>query len=164
MCNGFCCARLRHTLVGFLALAVMISFRRPSVERSPAAGNAPTDVDAVKFLVEAMRHCEWGIRLVEGGHSPALLVCRGNRARKWFARGPDVPSRWFPKDDLDVDSFAFGILYGRAPDDTVPRKIGADAWFDRRDADSMVHEQTIRGASDEILTLVLISDPEMLGE
>jgi hypothetical protein len=47
----------------------------------------------------------------------------------------------------------------------VPRKISADAWFDRRGADEyMVHEQTIRTASDEILTLVLISDPEMLEE
>jgi hypothetical protein len=105
------------------------------------------------------------IRLVEGGHSPALLVCHGSKGRKWFARGPDVPSRWFPKDDLDVDSFAFGILYGQAPDDPSPRKIGADAWFDRRDADKyLVHEQTIRSAPDEILTLVLITDPDMLDE
>ena len=40
----------------------------------------PTGVDVVKFLVEA-------IRLVEGGHSPALLVCHGLKGRKWFARG-----------------------------------------------------------------------------
>ena len=94
-----------------------------------------------------------------------MLVCHGLRGRKWFARGPDVPARWFPKDDLDADSFAFGILFGKSPDDPTPRKIGADAWFDRRDADKyMVHEQTIRSASDEILTLVLISDPEMLEE
>jgi uncharacterized protein DUF955 len=105
------------------------------------------------------------IRLVEGGHSPALLVCHGSKGRKWFARSPDVPSRWFPRDELDADSFAFGILYGKAPDDAVPRKIGADAWFDRRDADKyMVHEQTIRSASDEVLTLVLLSDTEMLEE
>jgi hypothetical protein len=105
------------------------------------------------------------IRIVEGGHSPALLVCHGSRGRKWFARGPDVPSRWFPKDELDADSFAFGVLFGKASDDPAPRKIGADAWFDRRDADKyLVYEQTIRSASDEILTLVLISDPEMLEE
>lgn len=105
------------------------------------------------------------IRLVEGGHSPALLVCHGLKGRKWFARGRDVPTRWFPKDDLDADSFAFGVLFGKAPDDPMPRKIGADAWFDRRDAEKyIVHEQTIRSASDEILTLVLIGDPEMLEE
>ena len=105
------------------------------------------------------------IRLVESGHSPAFLVCHGLKGRKWFARGPDVPSRWFPRDDLDADSFAFGVLYGKNPDDPMPRKIDADAWFDRRDASKFaVHEQTIRSASDEILTLVLINDPEMLEE
>ncbi|THD59581.1 MAG: ImmA/IrrE family metallo-endopeptidase [Bradyrhizobium sp.] len=103
------------------------------------------------------------IRLVEGGHSPALLVCHGLKGRKWFARGPDVPPRWFPRDDLDADSFAFGVLFGKKPDDPMPRKIDAEAWFDRRDAGKFaVHEQTIRSATDEILTLVLINDPEML--
>jgi hypothetical protein len=105
------------------------------------------------------------IRLVENGHSPAFLVCHGSKGRKWFVRGPDVPSRWFPKDDLDSDSFAFGVLFGRVTDDTMPRKIGADAWFDRRDADRyIVHEQTMRSAADEILTLVLLSEPRMLEE
>jgi hypothetical protein len=105
------------------------------------------------------------IRLVEGGHSPALLVCHGLKGRKWFARGPDVPSRWFPRDDLDADSFAFGVLYGKRPDDPMPRKIDADAWFDRRDAAKFViHEQTMRTGAEEILTLILFSDEEMLEE
>jgi hypothetical protein len=103
------------------------------------------------------------IRLVESGHSPALLVCHCSKGRKWFVGGLDVPSRWFPRSDLDADSFAFGILYGKKPDDPVPRKIGADAWFDRREAEKyLVHEQTIRTGADEIITLVLISDPDML--
>lgn len=103
------------------------------------------------------------IRLVEGGHSPALLVCHGLQGRKWFIRGPEVPEQWFPKDTLDADSFAFGVLYGGKPDDSLPRKIGADAWFDRwQAANHEVHEQTIRTGDDEILTLVLISDPRML--
>jgi Zn-dependent peptidase ImmA (M78 family) len=105
------------------------------------------------------------IRLVEAGHSPALLVCHSLKGRKWFARGPDVPLRWFPREDLDADSFAFGVLYGKRPDDAMPRKIDADAWFDRRDAGNFaVYEQTIRTAPDETLTLVLISDLEMLEE
>lgn len=103
------------------------------------------------------------IRLVEGDHSPALLVCHGHQGRKWFTRGPEVPEHWFPKDTLDADSFAFGVLYGGKPDDLLPRKIGADAWFDRWEAaNHEVHEQTIRTGDDEILTLVLISDPRML--
>ena len=71
--------------------------------------------------------------------------------------------RWFPRADLDAESFAFGILFGNSPDDQVPRKIGADAWFDRRDADQFeIQEQTVRVANDEILTLLLINEPRML--
>ena len=105
------------------------------------------------------------IRLVDGDHSPALLVCHSSHGRKWFTRAPGVPSRWFPRVDLDAESFAFGVLYGRNADDPIPRKIGADAWFDRREASNHeVHEQTVRTGPDEILTLVLISDPQMLDE
>jgi len=105
------------------------------------------------------------IRLVEGGHSPALLVCHDRAGRKWFSRGPDVPSRWFPRPDLDADSFAFGILHAGRPDDPFPRKIGADAWFDRWEAQKYeVQEQTIRADTYEILTLVLITDPDMLDD
>jgi hypothetical protein len=45
----------------------------------------------------------------------------------------------------------------------MPRRIGADAWFDRRDAERFeVHEQTMRTSPEETLTLVAISDPKML--
>ena len=36
------------------------------------------------------------IRLVEDKHSPVLLVCHGHEGRKWFARSPEIPNRWFP--------------------------------------------------------------------
>jgi hypothetical protein len=103
------------------------------------------------------------IRLVDLGHAPALLVCHSTTGRKWFTRGPDVPSRWFPRDNLDADSFAFGLLFGNEPDDTMPRRIGADAWFDRWEAQKYdVHEQSVRTADDEVLTIVLITDARML--
>lgn len=103
------------------------------------------------------------IRLVECDHSPALLVCHGPKGRKWFTRAPSVPQRWFPQDNLGADSYAFGIQFGGNPDDPIPRKIGADAWFDRWDAERFeVYEQTIRSGPEETLTTVLISDPAML--
>jgi hypothetical protein len=105
------------------------------------------------------------IRLVDSRHTTAVLVCHGPKGRKWFARSPDVPDRWFPQDSLDSESFAFSILFGDAPDDRAPHKIGADAWFDRREAERFeVLEQTVRTAADEILTLVLITDGEMLDD
>lgn len=103
------------------------------------------------------------IRLVEGRHFSAVLVCHGHKGRKWFTRSPDVPERWFPQDTLDADSFAFGVLFGRQPNDAWPRKIPADAWFDRSEAQRYdVHEQTVRTGDEEILTLILCRDPRML--
>ena len=73
------------------------------------------------------------------------------------------PSRWFPRNELDADSFAFGVFRAGRPDDPMPRKIGADAWFDRWEAEKYeIQEQTIRTGTDEVLTLILITDPDML--
>jgi hypothetical protein len=105
------------------------------------------------------------IRLVEGDHSPALAVCHGTGGRKWFVRAPSVSPRWFPRDSLDSESFAFDVLFGKAEGTTMPRKIGADAWFDRGEAEKYdVLEQTVRTGNNEILTLVLIPDERMCEE
>jgi hypothetical protein len=100
-----------------------------------------------------------------GRHFSAVLVCHGPNGRKWFTRSPDIPDRWFPQDTLDPESFAFGVLFGKQPNDAIPRRIPADAWFDRSEAQRYeVHEQTIQTGSEEILTLVLFRDPKMLEE
>jgi Zn-dependent peptidase ImmA (M78 family) len=105
------------------------------------------------------------IRLVESNHFPAFVVCHGPQGRKWFARAPIVPDRWFPRDTLDSESFAFEVLHGSKSDDPLPRKIGADAWFDRWEAAKFeVQEQTMRTIEDEVLTLVLITDRKMIEE
>ena len=105
------------------------------------------------------------IRLVEDNYFVACLVCHGCDGRKWFARSSEVPARWFPSKDLSQDSFAFDMLFGSATEQTFPRKVGADAWFDRRDAsDYEVREQTIRTSDKEILSIILIEDQEMLRE
>lgn len=104
-------------------------------------------------------------RLMSSDHSPSLIVCHGRNGRKWFVSAPSVPSKWFPRNDLDAESFAMRVLFGSGPEDSSPRKIGADAWFDRREAERFeVHEQTIRTGSDEILTPILISDLAMLDD
>ena len=119
-------------------------------------------VDAVAAIFNTSRTAT-AIRLVDGDHSPALLVCHDSQGRKWFTRAPAVPSRWFPRDELDPESFAFGVLYGRNADDQIPRRIGAEAWFDRWEAaNHEVHEQTVRTGQDEIVTLLLITEPRML--
>jgi hypothetical protein len=55
------------------------------------------------------------------------------------------------------------VLFGGNPDDSAPRKIDADASFDRFDASKYsIHEQTMRSGPDEILTLLTITDDRML--
>jgi hypothetical protein len=105
------------------------------------------------------------IRLIESRHSPALLVCHGLQGRNWFTRSPDVPTRWFPRDDLDPGSFAFDLLFGQGQEQTHPHLVGADAWFDRNEAQRYeLHEHSVRTAEDEILTLLLLSEEGMLEE
>jgi hypothetical protein len=103
------------------------------------------------------------IRLVEGNYLLACLICHGPDGRKWFTQAPEVPARWFPSKELSADSFAFDMLFRRADEQPFPRKIGAGAWFDRRDADRYeVREQTITVGDSDILTLILIDDEDML--
>ena len=102
-------------------------------------------------------------RLVESRHSPALLVCHGLEGRKWFARSTDVPDRWFPRDDLDPESFGFDLLFGQGQEETHPRLIGADAWFDRDEAERYeLREHSVRTGDDEILTLLMLTEDRML--
>jgi hypothetical protein len=121
--------------------------------------------DAVRAIADVFdtSRAATAIRLVEDRYFVGCLVCHGRRGRKWFTRSPEVPERWFPRPDLAAESFAFNVLFGLAPEDRFPRKIGADAWFDRWEAERHeVYEQTIRIADDEILTLVRMDDDAML--
>jgi hypothetical protein len=73
------------------------------------------------------------------------------------------PHRWFPRDDLAAESFAFGVLFGDKTEDAFPRKVGADDWFDRWEAERYeVLEQTVRTGDAEILTLIIVTDDRML--
>ncbi|MGC0322519.1 hypothetical protein ABIG06_003148 [Bradyrhizobium sp. USDA 326] len=121
--------------------------------------------DAVGRLAEAFKTSltATAIRLVDLDQFPGFVVSHTPRGRKWFARAPSVPRHWYPREDLDPKSFAFGIQFGGRPDDGSPRKIGAGAWFERQDASRfMVREQTVRVARDETLSLILIEDKAML--
>ena len=102
------------------------------------------------------------IRLVEHGPEPAMLVCHTTKGRKWFNRSRDVPQRWFPRDELDVYSDAMEVLCGRAGRGNRSL-IGADAWFDRWSSKEYeLYEETRRISDNEILTLLVFKDDDML--
>lgn len=103
------------------------------------------------------------IKIAETDVFPVVLVCHSREGRRWFRRAPSVPSRWFPREELDHESFAFSLLFGSGPEESRPRRIGADAWFDRRGADEHnLLEQSYRLPDNQICTVLTITDPEML--
>ena len=61
--------------------------------------------------------------------------------------------------DLDPESIAFEMLFSGAPESRFPRKIGADAWFDFRNAEHFeIQEQSFLLPNEEVLTLLILPD------
>ncbi len=105
------------------------------------------------------------IRVVQSGWWSAILVCHNRDRRQWFRRSPDIPERWFPQDMLEADSPAFDVLFNHKPDDLLPQRIPADAWFDRSEAKYYeIREQSVHVGFGQILTILLIDEPGMLEE
>ena len=99
------------------------------------------------------------IKILNENAFPFLLICHGKDRRRWFKRASMVPTWWFPREDLDVETFAFEILHGDAEEDSFPRKNGAGAWFDFRNVDRYeVKEQSFRLPNEEVLTVVTIPE------
>ena len=103
------------------------------------------------------------IKIVETDIFPMLIVCHSREGRRWFRRAPSVPSRWFPQEELDHESFAFPLLFGATAEEPNPRRIGADAWFDRREAPEFeLLEQTYQLPGNQICTILILTDPKMM--
>jgi len=103
------------------------------------------------------------IRLVESNLFPVMLVSYGVNGRRWFAASKMVPSRWFPNSELHHDTYAFDLLNRRGTEQPNPRKIGADAFFDRREAERFeIDEQSFAVAENEIVTILHFRDDSML--
>jgi Zn-dependent peptidase ImmA (M78 family) len=90
---------------------------------------------------------------------PLTVVCHHKSGRRWFRRPDNVSSWWFPRRDLDKESFAHAILFDSAVDDTFVHRIPADAWFEFKGADrSEVTEQSIRWRDGCVLTILTLPD------
>ena len=105
------------------------------------------------------------IRLVEADIWPCMLVCHTKTGRKWFTQAPMFHNRWFPQSELDSQSSAFDALFGQSDGDKRRRIIGADAWFDRREAQRYeIYEQSKKVGNDEVLAVITIKDERMMDE
>lgn len=103
------------------------------------------------------------IRFVESNVVPAMIVCHDQEKRQWFKRSKDIPERWFPRDTVDHDSYAFDILYGKAEENTHQQKVSAESWFDRAEAaDYLVLEQSAPYIDGKVISLLEFFEEGML--
>lgn len=106
------------------------------------------------------------IRMIESDVFPAsMMIHHGTAGRKWFRAAAKIPGYWFPKIELDADSFALDLLHNADADDQrFPRKMGADAWFDNRASDRYeITEQSFRVPGEGVITILNLH-PDMLGD
>lgn len=99
------------------------------------------------------------LKLVDCNRFPIAAVCHNKQRRRWFKRAPMIAGWWFPKEELDQESIAFEMLFGKEAESRHPRLTGADAWFDFRGADRFeIKEQAFLLPNDEVLTLLILPE------
>lgn len=128
--------------------------------RPLAAANRRPSFAAIDALAAAFStsRLATALRFVDLSPWPCMIVCHGQNGRRWFRRNGGIPHYWFPRDDLDPESNAMDVLYGKA-DSARPTIIGADAWFDRWNADRFdVTEECVQGFGKEVLALLTLPD------
>ena len=102
------------------------------------------------------------LKVVDSDQFPILAVCHNKERRRWFRRASMIPGWWFPRNELDHESFAFEMLFGRTGESSYPRKVGADAWFEFRGVDRFeILEQSFLLPNEEVLTLLILPDEEL---
>ncbi len=99
------------------------------------------------------------LKLINTNQFPLIAVCHSKERRRWFRRARMIPEWWFPRRQLDRDSFAFDMLFKGASESSFPRKIDADSWFEFRGADRYeVREQSYLLPNEEILTVLTVPE------
>ena len=103
------------------------------------------------------------LRAIDISAFPAMIVCHNQAGRRWFKPSPLIPSRWFPRNELDPESFAFDMLFGCARETPHPRRVKADKWFSESDASRYdVQEHSFALPGNEVATLLVLDDEDML--
>ena len=103
------------------------------------------------------------LRAIDISGFAAMIVCHSPAGRRWFKSSQLIPGRWFPRNELDPESFAFDMLFGSAKEPPHPRRVKADAWFSESDAARYhVQEHSFALPGNEVATLLVLDDRDML--
>lgn len=99
------------------------------------------------------------LKAVKANRFPVVMVRDGLDGRRWSWRSGIVSPRWRLRGDLDPESFAYGLLHADDAENAMPRKVGADAWFEFRGcADHEVREQSFRSFQGEVISIVTVPE------
>ena len=102
------------------------------------------------------------LRLVGVDTLPAIIACYSPRGLRWHRAAKHVPRRWYLKDQVDQDSFAYDLIHQGKECRTLGKQ-SADAWFTNSDASRYeVYEQCVRLRGDEVLILLYLANSQML--
>jgi Zn-dependent peptidase ImmA (M78 family) len=102
------------------------------------------------------------LRIVDLNVAPVIFVCVEQGKRKWFRRAHDINTAWFPKDSPDPDSYAFDLSFDPHKSPVGPKKVGADAWFDRYNADRFdLIEDSVR-VGESVYSLLFLENEQFL--
>jgi Zn-dependent peptidase ImmA (M78 family) len=102
------------------------------------------------------------LRIIDLDLAPVMFVCVEGGKRKWFSRAKCINTAWFPKDSPDPESYAFELSFDASKLPAGPHKVGAEAWFDRWNADRFdLIEDSIR-SGDSVYSMLLMEDESFL--
>jgi Zn-dependent peptidase ImmA (M78 family) len=92
---------------------------------------------------------------------PVVLACYGPNGRRWYKASEDIPKRWWLRQQLDDDTFAYDLLV-KGKTHTGFGKQPAEAWFENDDAENYeVQEDCIAWRDGQILVLLMLESSMM---
>lgn len=119
-------------------------------------------VDEIRHVFGASRSAT-AIQMIRLFPNPVMIAFTSRAGKRWSVAGPGVPRGLATRSDIGSESWAFTMLYGSAPDQSQPRQVRADTWFDRRGAERFrVMEQSFAVAEDVVATLISFPEQKML--
>jgi len=101
------------------------------------------------------------IRLATLDTLPVIVTCYTAAGFKWQIRAAHVPQRWWLRQQLDNDSFAYDVLHAGKACNSLGKQP-AETWFENDDADEYeVLEHSMPSTNGQVLVLLYLNDPEM---
>lgn len=135
----------------------------PQFMFEPLAKNQEITFESVRSLCTRFQTSitATAIRLVELGSFPAMLVCSGKDRRRWYFRGPDVPSAIQLRENPGVYTDASDLLQGKSTSNR-PCDVEASDWFTTyRSKYYSVREDSIK-INNDVLSLLWWKDERQL--